>query len=500
MVIEDPKRLRLILVVVSLSLMMVISGVSGLNVALPDLALSTGATQNELQWIVDAYTVTLAGLLFIAGAIGDRFGRRLLLIVGLIIFGGAAAVAFTVSDPTTLIVLRALMGVGAAAVMPTTLSIITTSFPEERRPQAIGIWVGVAGAGAVLGLLMSGLLLEWFSWSSFFALNVALALVALIGAFIVIPNSVDSDPPALDSIGAVLSFLAVAGLVFGIIEGPVSGWVSWQVLVPLSIGLISGVLFVWWESRVESPLLDPRLFKLRGFSTGSASNAIQFFAAFGFFFTIMQFLQFVVGYSPLQAAGAVLPMAVVLIPLARNAPLISQKFGYNRIGSLGLLSLSLGLLILSFTLSTDFSYWAFLGGLVFFGIGMALAGAPANTAITSSLPSSKQGVASAMNDTAREFGSALGIAVLGSVLNSVYRSDVTAAVGDLPQQAAAAIESSIAAAGQIGEQLGPNGAQIIAAANEAFVSGAAGALRVAASVVVVGAIFVFLRAPRRGEH
>jgi MFS family permease len=354
-VINDPKRLRLVLATVSLALMMVVSAVSGLNVALPDLARDTQATQSELQWIVDAYTVTLAGLLFISGAIGDRFGRRILLIVGLIIFGSAAAAAMFTSDPSTLIVLRAIMGVGAAAVMPTTLSIITTSFPAEKRGAAVGLWVGVAGGGAILGLLMSGLLLEFFSWNSFFALNVALAFLALIGAVLVIPNSVDEDPASLDFFGGLLSLLAVGGLVFGIIEGPVSGWNSIDSWGAIAIGVIAAFLFVWWELRQENPLLDPRLFKLRGFGTGSASNTIQFFAAFGFFFISLQYLQFVIGLSPLVAAVAMLPMALVLIPLARKSPRISDHFGYNRVGSTGLILMAIGFVVISF-IQVDLNY------------------------------------------------------------------------------------------------------------------------------------------------
>lgn len=498
-VITDPKRLRMVLVVVSLALMMVVSAVSGLNVALPDLARDTQATQSQLQWIVDAYTVTLAGLLFISGAVGDRYGRRLILIVGLIVFGVAAAAAMFTSDPFVLIVLRGFMGVGAAAVMPTTLSIITTSFPEEKRGAAVGLWVGVAGGGAVLGLLMSGLLLEFFSWSSFFALNVALAVLGLIGAILVIPNSVDEHPAALDLFGGLLSLVAVGGLVFGIIEGPVAGWsspVSWG---PIILGVVAGVGFVVWELRQEHPLLDPRLFRLRGFGTGSASNTIQFFAAFGFFFIALQYLQFVVGLSPLTAAVAILPMALVLIPLARNSPRISQHFGYNRVGSTGLILMAAGLSVISF-IDVDLKYWLFVIGLVLFGAGMALAGAPATTAITGSLPSEKQGAASAVNDTTREFGSALGIAILGSVLNTAYRNNIAGVTDQLPEQAAEAAEGSIAAAQAVGAQAGPQGQTLIDAANQAFVDGASNALLVSAAVLVVGGIFVFTRAPKKGEH
>ncbi len=498
-IITDPKRLRLVLIVVSLSLMMVVSAVSGLNVALPDLARDTAATQSQLQWIVDAYTVTLAGLLFISGAFGDRFGRRWLLIFGLVVFGAAAAVAMFTSSPEMLIGLRALMGVGAAAVMPTTLSIITTSFPVERRATAIGIWVGIAGGGAVLGLLMSGLLLEFFSWNSFFGLNVVLAILALIGAVLIIPNSVDAHPPSLDLVGGLLSLLAVGGLVFGIIEGPVVGWSDLRSFGAIIVGVVSGVSFILWSLRQEHPLLDPRLFKIRGFSTGSASNTIQFFAAFGFFFIALQYLQFIVGYSPLHAAVAILPMALVLIPLARNAPKISQHFGYNRVGSTGLVSMAVGFVILSF-ISVDLNYWQFLAGLVFFGAGMALAGAPATTAITSSLPHEKQGVASAMNDTAREFGSALGIAILGSVLNSAYRSGVSDSLAGVPPGVAEAIKGSVAAAQQVGAQAGERGQSLIAMANQSFVDGASRSLLIGAVVLAAGGLFVFLRAPKKGDH
>ena len=214
----------MVLGVVALALMSVVSAVTGLNVALPDMARETGATQTQLTWIVDAYTVVFAGLLFFAGALGDRYGRRRVLLVGLVLFGIAAGLGLVTSDPVQLIAVRAFMGIGAAGIMPTTLSIITTSFPEDERPRAIGVWVGIAAGGAVLGLFVSALLLEWFAWQSFFALNVALAILATIGVFAVVPSSADEDPPALDFVGGVLSLVTVGSLVFGIIEAPDRGW------------------------------------------------------------------------------------------------------------------------------------------------------------------------------------------------------------------------------------------------------------------------------------
>ena len=404
-----------ILAVVSLALMTVVSAVSGLNVALPDLARETGASQTQTTWIVDAYTVVFAGLLLFAGALGDRYGRRLLLIVGLAVFGTAAGLAMFTNDPQQLIVLRALMGAGAAAIMPTTLSVITTSFPVEARPKAIGVWVGVAGGGAILGLFGSGLLLEFFSWNSFFALNVVLAAASLIGTIAVVPTSVDADPPALDIGGAVFSLLAVSATVFGIIEGSDRGWTETSTVGALILGVVALFAFVAWELRVAKPMLDPRLFKSRGFSAGTLTVLVQFFASFGFFYVAIQYLQFVAGRSPLEAAISLLPLPLIMIPLARNAPKVAQKVGFRRLAPIGLLLTATGLVIVS-QVGVDLTYWHFAAGLAVFAAGMALAGTPSTTAITESLPESKQGVASAVNDTARELGSALGIAILGGIL------------------------------------------------------------------------------------
>ncbi len=490
-------RTRPILAVVSLALMTVVSAVSGLNVALPDLARETGATQTQVTWIVDAYTVVFAGLLLFAGALGDRYGRRLLLLAGLTVFGAAAAVGMATNDPQYLIALRALMGVGAAAIMPTTLSIITTSFPVEERPKAIGVWVGVAGGGAVLGLFGSGLLLEFYSWNSFFGLNVALAALAVIGTFVVVPPSVDEDAPQLDLVGALLSLVGVTALVFGIIEGPDRGWDDRWTVGGLVVGLIALIAFVRWELRVPKPMLDPRLFRLRGFSAGALTVLVQFFATFGLFFVVIQYLQFVVGRSPLEAAVSLLPLPLVMIPLARNAPRISRRVGFRRIAPVGLLLTAAGLVVIS-RVEVELTYWYFALGLVLFAAGMALAGTPSTTAITESLPASKQGVASAVNDTARELGSALGIAILGSVLNQAYRDNMADAVHGLPPEVATAAQDSIAMTQAPGiERLGQTGQHLVASAQTAFVDGSGSALLLAAGVVAIAAGVVAFLAPSR---
>ena len=488
-----------VLAVVSLALMTVVSAVSGLNVALPDLALETGATQTELTWIVDAYTVVFAGLLLFAGALGDRFGRRELLLAGLAVFGVAAGLAMTTSDPQQLIVLRALMGIGAAAIMPTTLSVITTSFPEADRPKAIGVWVGVAGGGAVLGLFASGILLEFYSWSSFFGLNVVLATIALVGTLVVVPSSVDADPPRLDLVGGLLSLVAVAGVVVGIIEGSERGWTDGLTLTASTVGLVALLAFVRWELHVDKPMLDPRLFRNRAFSAGALTVMVQFFATFGLFFVVIQYLQFVAGRSALGAALALLPLPLVMIPLARNAPRVARRVGFRRLAPVGLALTAAGLVVIS-QVSVDLSYGYFALGLVLFAAGMALAGTPSTTAITESLPESKQGVASAVNDTARELGSALGIAILGGVLNQQYRDGMTDAVGGLPDAVAEGAQSSIAfTQSEHVVQLGPAADQLVSAAQEAFVGGVSGALLIAAGIVAITAVVVARLAPEPGR-
>src|ERR687898_93102 len=378
--IQDERKQRgAVLRVMCLALMMVVGAVASLNVALPEIARSTGASQTQLQWIVAAYALTFAALLLPAGAIGDRIGRKPVLASGLAIFGLSSLAAVFLNGPGELIALRGGMGVGAAMIMPVTLSVITTVFPPAERGKAVGRWVGVAAGGGVLGLLASGVLLEWLPWQSIFVLNAVLAAVALVGTLAIVPATRESRPPRLDLVGTLLSAAALAALVFGVIEGPERGWGELTTVASLGFGFAGVAAFVLWELRRREPMLDPR-----HFAAGTLSMSVQFFAAFGFLFLALPYLQLVMGYSPLQAAGALVPMALVVIPLSRKAPAIAARVGVRVAGATGLSLMACGFIVLS-TLEVGSSYAHFLAGLLPFGAGMALAGAPATTAIVASL-------------------------------------------------------------------------------------------------------------------
>jgi EmrB/QacA subfamily drug resistance transporter len=465
---------------VCIALASVVSAMASLNVALPSIARATHASQTQLEWIIDAYSLIFAALLLPAGAIGDKFGRRRALLVGLTIFGAGSALAMTANGATELIILRGVLGLGASLVMPATLSTITSTFPTAQRTKAVGVWAGVAGGSAVLGLLTSGLVLQVWSWRSVFAVNVVLAIVAIIGTLRVVPESADKNAPKLDLVGAALAVLGLTALVYSIIEAPEAGWLDVHTLVGIAAGLVVLAMFVRWELRTAHPLIDPRLFALRGLSAGTLSVTIQFFAFFGFVFALLQYLQGVRGDSPLMAAVSVLPMAATLMPMSRIAPVLVGRFGARRVNVVGLLIVAAAMVTLA-QLDTSSSYWLLVGGLVPLGAGMGLAMTPATSAITEALPKAQQGVGSALNDLARELGGALGIAVLGSVLTAAYRSNLQ--LPRVPAGVAAKAKDSFA----IGNHLGGS---IAAHANSAFVTGMHSALYVAAAAALFAAVSV----------
>ncbi|MFZ0251481.1 MAG: MFS transporter [Acidimicrobiales bacterium] len=478
--LRKPVNRTAITVVVCIALGAVSAAMASLNVAIPDLVRSTHATQTQLEWIIDAYLLVFSVMLLAAGALGDRYGRRRALIAGLIVFGGASAVAMAVSSANELIVLRGLIGFGAAFVMPATLSTITGTFPPAERTKAVSVWAAVAGGSAILGLLCCGVLLEWFSWRSAFAVNVVLAIIALTGTFRFVPESSEADAPTLDVGGALLAMVGLVALVFSIIEAPDAGWGSARTLGGLAAGMIGLTGFVLYEFHQDHPLLDPRLFSNRRLSAGSLSICIQFFAFFGFTFVSLQYLEGVRGYTALVAALAVLPLSAAMMPAARLTPRLVSRFGARAVCVTGLLLVAGGLLIIS-QIGTDTSYWLMLAGLVPLGVGMGAAMTPATTAITEALPQAEQGVGSALNDLSREVGGALGTAVIGSIVTAVYSSSLQIPGAQAPLVAEA--RSSFAVAIHAGGSTGAH-------AQSAFVDGIHTGLLSAAGAAIVAACSV----------
>ena len=379
------------------------------------------------------------------------------------------------------------LGLGAALVMPATLSTITSTFPPQQRTRAVGVWAAVAGGSAVLGLVTSGLLLEVWSWPSVFGLNVVLALVALAGTLRFVPESADPEAPRVDLAGAVLAVVALVALVYSVIEAPDAGWLSSGTLAGFAIGVVGLIVFVLVELRVEHPLLDPRIFRNRPLAAGSLSIFVQFFAFFGFTFVILQYLQLLRGDSPLVAAVSVLPLAATLMPTARLAPTLVARSSARAVCATGLVLVAAGLALIS-QLSASSPYPVLALGLVLLGAGMGAAMTPATAAITEALPPARQGVGSALNDLSRELGGAIGIAVVGSVLADVYRGNLD--LTGVPAPVAAHARASFAVATHLGQPVALH-------AQSAFSSGMQAALLVAAAAALAAAGAVVLLLGKR---
>ena len=472
-----------ILGVLCLSLVLIVAANSSLNVALPTLVRELDATQTQLQWIVDAYAIVFAGLLLPMGAVGDRVGRRRILQIGLLVFAVGAGAATVAPGPVQVIAARALMGVGAAMVMPATLSLLASSFPAAERPRAIAIWAGFAGAGGAIGPLLSGVLLESFWWGSVFLINLPIIALALGAGLVVLPESADEHHRRLDLVGGALSVVALSALLFGIIEGPERGWADPLTLAGFLVGLVAAAGFGIWERRVAEPMLDLSWFRDRRFTVGSATITLAFFGAFGVFFLATQYFQFVLGFSPLTAAFAQIPIALTLLVVAPRSSDLVDRHDHRRVVSTGLALMSGGVVGLSLLATPDASYWPLLPALVLVGAGLALTTAPSTGLIIQSLPLDRAGVGSAVNDTVREVGAALGVAILGSIVAAGYSSGLdTAGLG--PEQAAIA-EDSVGAAVQLARSAGLDG--LAADARASFAEAFRVAMAVGGAVALLAA-------------
>lgn len=480
--------------VLCISLVTIVMANASLNVALPTLAESLNTGASGLQWIVDAYSLVFAGLLLTAGSLGDRYGRRLALNGGLIVFGAASLFAALSTSSSAVIGARAVMGIGAAFVMPATLSILAHVFPPKERPRAIAIWAGFAGVGVAMGGVVSGALLEHFWWGSIFLINVAVVVVALVAGFFLIPRSREKIHAPLDPLGAVLSIVGLAALVYGIIEGPDNGWMSTQTLVTFGAAIAILGAFVAWELKAKDPMLDLGYFRNPRFTAATTAITLVFFAMFGSYFLFTQYLQFVHGYSPLSAGVRILPWALAYLISATQSAKLVERFGQRLVVSSGLTIAGFGIALLAVTSTVTSSYWWFALAVVVQALGMGITTAPSTGAIMRSLPLHKAGVGSAVNDTTRELGGALGVAVLGSLVSSQFRGSIEGAVNGLPARATHSLADALQTAASTG---GAKGASIAHAAQSSFVDAFNSTLWVGAIVVVIASgIVAWLLRPK----
>ena len=477
------------------------------NVALPRLQEDLGATTAQLQWVVDAYSVVFAGSLLLAGAMGDRFGRRRLLVIGLVIFIVASLTAAFAQDAFVLTLCRALMGLGGACIMPSTLSILVQVFPSpHERAQAIGIWAAVAGVGVALGPIVGGLLLEHFTWHAIFWVNPPLALLMLLATLAFVPESSDPAKPRLDVRGALLCGGGLIALVVTIIELPESGVdVVTASTAALAVGLL--VLFVWWERRAPRPLLPMGLFGVPLFRAAVVTVGLVYFALMGAMFFLPQFLQLVQGLTPLESGIAMLPGAAGLLIASLFSPRIAERIGTRSTVVLGLVVVTLGLT--SFSSLSAASPYAVVGiTFLIVGLGLGLTLPQATNGVLASVPSERAGMGSAVNDAMAELGGAFGVAILGATMSLTYRQNIEQAItvaGDaarsLPGSALDAARESLAAASIAAQQLPPDVATVFrSVAGDAFVQGMDWALFVGAAIAALGAVFAWISFPKRVDR
>ncbi|MFC9929857.1 MFS transporter [Streptomyces sp. NPDC127190] len=503
------RRRWAILGVLMLSLLIVVLDNSILNVAIKTIATPAptglGATQSEIEWAINAYTLVFAGLLFTAGLVGDRLGRKKVLIGGIAVFGIGSALAAESGSPTQLIAFRALMAVGAAFVMPATLAVLMNVFEREEQPKAIGIWAGGVGLAIAIGPITGGALLDHFWWGSVFLVNVPIVIVALALMLWLVPDSRDPSPGRLDPVGVVLSVVGLVLLVYGIIKGgELADFTDAKVLATIIGGLAVLTGFVIYEKRSDHPSLDVGYFRNKVFSAAIGAIALVFFALMGVTFFAVFYTQSVRGYSPLESGVLMLPLAAAQLVFAPRARLVVERFGYRVTTTAGLVLLA-AMLAAFATLQADTPIWVLEVMFFLMGTGMAHVMTPTSVVIMQALPREKAGSASALSNTFRQVGGALGIAVLGSVLSTAYRNGIDGKLGMLPPGLRDVAGESIEATLGVAEKLGPRGKALVGPANDAFLHAMHTTALCGAAVALLGAVVTALflpgrpAAPQRGE-
>ena len=492
------RRRWAILGVLMLSLLIVVLDNSILNVAIKTISTPAptglGATQSELEWAINAYTLVFAGLLFSAGLLGDRLGRKKVLLGGLVVFGIGSALAASSGSPVELITFRAVMGLGAAFVMPATLAVLMNVFERDEQPKAIGIWAGGVGLAIAIGPITGGILLDHFWWGSVFLINVPIVLLALGLMVWLVPDSRDPKPGRVDPVGVLLSVVGLVLLVYGIIKGgQLADFTDATVLATIGAGLAVLVAFVVFEKRSDHPSIDVTYFKNKVFSAAISAIALVFFALMGVTFFAVFYTQSVRGYSPLQTGLLMLPLAAAQLIFAPRARLVVDRFGNKATTTGGMLLIAATLAAFA-TLEADTPIWILEVIFFLMGTGMAHIMTPTSVVIMQTMPREKAGSASALSNTFRQVGGALGIAVLGSVLSAAYRSGIE---DKLPPAARHAAGESIEATLGFAAKLGPEGDALVGPANDAFLHAMHVTALCGAGVALVGAVVVGLFLPGR---
>ncbi|HEX3711149.1 MAG TPA: DHA2 family efflux MFS transporter permease subunit [Trebonia sp.] len=490
-----------ILAVLCLSVLLVVVDNTIVNVALPTISRDLHASTSDLQWVVDGYTLSFAGLLLLGGNLGDRLGRRRFLQLGLLLFGLFSVGAALSQNTGELVAARALMGIGAAMVYPATLAILNTVFTAAReRAIAIGVWSAVSGLAVAIGPVAGGALLRHFSWSSVFYVSVPLVVVAVIAGRFLLPESRDRNAGRFDPLGALLSAAGIALLTWSIIEAPDHGWGSAATVGGIGGALALLAVFAWWQVRRPDPMLDVRLFRNPRFSAASGAIALSFFGLFGFIFMITQYFQVVRGYDPLGAGIATLPFAFVTAGFSPVAMLLMRRFGTKLVVAGGLAVMGAGFLVAAATAVNE-PYWhTVIISMTLMAAGLGLTTGPATEAIMGALPAGKAGAGSAVNDTTREVGGTLGVAIVGSVLNSAYGSHVFSSLTALGASASAAHlagQSVIAGMNVAGRFPAPLRDAAASAVRTAFVTGLHRGSLVAAGTSLAAALVALLFVPAR---
>jgi EmrB/QacA subfamily drug resistance transporter len=470
------------------------------NVALPTLSRELGADTAQLQWIVDAYTLVMSGLLLSAGSLSDRYGRRGWLSAGLALFAITSGIAAQVNTADALIAARAAMGIGAAVIFPTTLGLITNIFTDPvPRAKAIGLWAAMVGVGVAVGPITGGWLLEHFSWASIFLVNIPVAVVAIIGGILFVPTSRDPSAPRVDVPGLVLSAVGITALVYTVIEAPNWGWTSTRAAAGFAFAATVLAIFALWERRSSHPMLDVSVFVNRRFSGGSLAVTAGFLTLFGFIFVITQYFQFIKNYSAFETGVRLLPVAISIALASILGPRMVERVGTTTVVAAGLAVFAAGLAWAS-TVEAATSYGQIAMQMVLLGGGLGLTTAPATEAIMGSLSADKAGVGSAVNDTTRELGGTLGVAIVGSVFASVYSGRIgsASALAGLPGNLRSTMQHSMAVAHTvIGRLPGQQAAVVRDAVNHAFLDGLQVGSLVCAGIALAAAIVVAWLLPAR---